>query len=59
LRWHVQLGVVAIPKSANVDRQRSNLDVFDFELTADEMQALAGLERGRIWGADPDTHEEM
>jgi len=59
LRWHVQQGIVAIPKSANADRQRGNLDVFDFELSMDDMRALAGLERGRIWGADPDTHEEM
>ena len=59
LRWHVQQGIVAIPKSSNVDRQRSNLDVFDFELTDADMASLATLERGRIWGADPNTHEEM
>lgn len=59
LRWHVQQGIIAIPKSANPERQRENLDVFGFALSDDDMAALATLERGRIWGADPDTHEEM
>jgi diketogulonate reductase-like aldo/keto reductase len=59
LRWHVQQGIVAIPKSANPDRQKENLDVFSFELSADELATLTALQRGRIWGADPNTHEEM
>lgn len=59
LRWHVQQGIVAIPKSANPGRQRENFDVFGFELSADELAALTALQRGRIWGADPNTHEEM
>ena len=59
LRWHVQQGIVAIPKSANPARQRENVDVFSFELSADELEVLTALERGRIWGADPNTHEEM
>ena len=61
LRWHVQLGSLPIPKSATPERQRQNLDVFDFELTADEMAAISALDRpdGRLFGGDPDTHEEM
>ncbi|GAA1824877.1 aldo/keto reductase [Agromyces salentinus] len=59
LRWHVQLGSVPIPKSSDAARRRANLDVFSFELGDDEMAAISGLERGRIWGADPDTHEEL
>ncbi|MGV9194299.1 aldo/keto reductase [Microbacterium sp. MC2] len=59
LRWHVQLGSTPIPKSAHPQRQRENADVFDFTLTEDEIAALSGLERGRLWGGDPDTHEEM
>ncbi|MDT9592371.1 aldo/keto reductase [Nocardioides zeae] len=61
LRWHVQLGSVPIPKSASPERQRSNLDVFGFELTEAEVAALTALGRpdGRIFGADPETHEEM
>ncbi|WP_392467582.1 aldo/keto reductase [Arsenicicoccus cauae] len=61
LRWHVQLGVVPLPKSASPERQRSNLDVFGFELSGDEMAGITALGRpdGRLFGADPDTHEEM
>jgi diketogulonate reductase-like aldo/keto reductase len=59
LRWHVQLGALPVPKSGNPDRQRENLDVFGFALSDDEVAAISGLERGRLWDADPDTHEEM
>jgi 2,5-diketo-D-gluconate reductase A len=61
VRWHVQLGSLAIPKSATPERQRQNLDVFGFELSDDEMTAIATLDRpdGRLFGGDPDTHEEM
>ncbi|HEX5730013.1 aldo/keto reductase [Microbacterium sp.] len=59
LRWHVQLGSTPIPKSADPDRQRENADVFGFALTDDEVGVISGLERGRLWGAHPDTHEEM
>jgi diketogulonate reductase-like aldo/keto reductase len=61
LRWHVQMGAVPIPKSADPARQRANLDIFGFELTAEEMAAISGLARpdGRLFGGDPDTHEEM
>jgi diketogulonate reductase-like aldo/keto reductase len=59
LRWHVQLGAVPIPKSADPARQRANIDLFDFTLSDEEMAALTGMERGRIWGQDPDTHEEF
>jgi diketogulonate reductase-like aldo/keto reductase len=61
LRWHVQLGTVPIPKSADPVRQAQNLDVFGFELTREEMDAITGLGRpdGRLFGGDPATHEEM
>lgn len=59
LRWHVELGSTPIPKSADPVRQRENADVFGFTLTADEIAAISALERGRLWGGDPDTHEEM
>ena len=48
-----------LPRSAHPQRQRENADVFDFTLTEAEIAALSGLERGRLWGGDPDTHEEM
>jgi len=59
LRWHVQIGSTPIPKSADAERQRENADVFGFELTPDEVGAISSLERGRLWGGDPNTHEEM
>ena len=61
LRWQVQLGSVPIPKSATPERQRANLDVFGFELSDAEMAAITALGRpdGRLFGGDPDTHEEM
>jgi len=61
LRWQVQLGALPLPKSATPERQRQNLDVFGFELSEDEVAAITGLARpdGRLFGGDPDTHEEM
>lgn len=61
LRWHVQLGSVPIPKSKSPARQRENIDVFGFELTADEVEAISALGRadGRLFDGDPNTHEEM
>src|SRR5699024_8595135 len=59
LRWHLQIGSLPIPKSANPDRQASNADVFDFSLTPGEVDAISALERGRMKDRDPLTHEEM
>ena len=59
LRWHVELESTPIPKSADADRQRENADVFGFSLPEAHVAAISALERGRLWGADPDTHEEM
>ena len=59
LRWHTQLGSTPIPKSADADRQRENADVFGFALTDEQLDAISALERGRLWGGDPLTHEEM
>jgi 2,5-diketo-D-gluconate reductase A len=61
LRWHVELGCVPLPKSADPTRQAQNLDVFGFELTPDEVEAITLLGRpdGRLFGADPVTHNEQ
>lgn len=61
LRWHLQLGVLPIPKSATPSRRVKNLALQDFELTEEHMEAIAGLTRvnGRIFDADPATHEEF
>lgn len=54
LRWHVQQGRNAIPKSTNPGRIAENFDVFDFALTDDELARLDALETGRRNGPDPD-----
>jgi diketogulonate reductase-like aldo/keto reductase len=61
LRWHFQLGSVPIPKSAEPEHQLSNGDIFDFELSDDEMAAITSLGRedGRLFDGDPDEHYEM
>lgn len=58
LRWHVQLGALPIPKSADPERQRANLDVFGFALDSDQMAAIARHAPRRL-GGDPETHEEF
>lgn len=61
LRWHHQLGALPIPKSGTPARQAENLDIFGFELTEGEVEAITALGRpdGRLFGGDPDVHEEM
>lgn len=54
IRWHVQLGNVVLPKSVTPARIRENLNVFDFELDADDLQRIAALEDGHRTGPDPD-----
>ncbi|MFB6939455.1 aldo/keto reductase [Streptomyces chartreusis] len=58
LRWHTQLGVLPIPKSADRERQRANLDIFGFELDATQMAAVADRAHRRL-GGDPEVHEEF
>ncbi len=55
LRWHLQLGNVVIPKSVTPERLRANLDLFDFELSEDDLAAIARLEAGHRTGPDPET----
>jgi len=55
LRWHLQLGNVVIPKSVTPERIRANLEVFDFELSDDEMAAIGKLDTNRRGGPDPAT----
>ncbi|MGA5420044.1 aldo/keto reductase [Streptomyces lavendulocolor] len=55
LRWHLQLGNVVIPKSVTPSRIQENIDVFDFELDADDLAAFAALDEGRRLGPDPLT----
>jgi 2,5-diketo-D-gluconate reductase A len=55
LRWHLQLGNVVIPKSVTPGRIRENIEVFDFELSDEEMAAIEGLDSGSRIGPDPAT----
>jgi len=61
LRWHIHNGSIPLPKSATPSRQVENLDVFGFELTDAEVASISSLTRtdGRLFGGDPNTHEEM
>ena len=54
LRWHVQQGLVPIPKSSDPQRLRSNLDVFGFALSDAEMADLSALDRGELAAVDSD-----
>jgi 2,5-diketo-D-gluconate reductase A len=53
LRWHLQLGNVVIPKSVTPERIRENIEIFDFELSEDDMAAIARLDAGQRTGPDP------
>lgn len=55
LRWQIENGVVAIPKSVKPHRIKENFDVLDFELTADEVASIDALDTGVRAGPDPET----
>ncbi len=55
LRWHIDHGWSAIPKSVHANRIGENFDVFDFTLTADEVAAIDGLDTGVRGGPDPES----
>ena len=55
IRWHLQLGAVVIPKSNSLERIRSNFEVLDFELDADDLAAIESLDGDSRTGPHPDT----
>lgn len=61
LRWHLQRGVVPLPKSANTQRQLENLQIFDFALSNEQLARIATLAKpeGRLKGQDPAVYEEF
>ena len=54
LRWHLQEGIVAIPKAAGEEKIRQNIDILDFELSEEEMAAIRAMDRGFHTNDDPD-----
>ena len=54
LRWHIQRGMMAIPRSSNPKRLRDNIQIFDFELEETDMNKINALDTGKRMGADPD-----
>ncbi len=53
IRWHLQHGLIVIPKSANAGRIAENFDVFDFELSSEDLKKMKALDTGTRVGADP------
>jgi diketogulonate reductase-like aldo/keto reductase len=54
IRWDLQQNIVTIPKSVHPDRIRSNAEVFDFELSEEDMAAIDALDSGHRFGSNPD-----
>ncbi|MYV17422.1 aldo/keto reductase [Furfurilactobacillus milii] len=57
LRWHLQRNIIVIPKSIHAERIAQNIDVFDFKLSDDEMNAIAGIDKNRRGSEDPNDEE--
>ncbi|MGH3779559.1 MAG: aldo/keto reductase [Pseudonocardiaceae bacterium] len=57
LRWHLQIGNIVIPKSVTPARIRENFDIFGFDLSPEDLSAIADLETGRRTGPDPATFD--
>lgn len=61
LRWHTQLGAIPIPKASSLKHQQENLDIFDFELTGEQMKTISAFSKDnrRLWDQDPAEYEEF
>jgi 2,5-diketo-D-gluconate reductase A len=59
LRWHIERGDIVFPKSVNPERIRENIDIFDFELTGEDVEAISALNRNERTGPDPDRFDRI
>jgi 2,5-diketo-D-gluconate reductase A len=59
LRWHIERGDIVFPKSVTPSRIRENIDIFDFDLTGEDVEAISALNRNERTGPDPDTFNGM
>lgn len=57
LRWHIERGIVVIPKSVTPSRIRENRDIFDFSLSKEDMDKVATLNTGERYSGNPDDQE--
>ncbi len=57
LRWHIELGHIVFPKSVTPERIRENIDIFDFELSGADVEAISALNRDERTGPDPDSFD--
>ena len=57
LRWNIQKSIISIPKSSNKERQKENFDIFDFELTHEEINQIDSLNKNHRIGTHPDHIE--
>ena len=55
LRWHIERGDIIFPKSVTPARIQENIDIFDFELSGEDVETISALDRGERTGPDPDT----
>jgi 2,5-diketo-D-gluconate reductase A len=59
LRWHIERGDIIFPKSITPARIRENIDIFDFELSGEDVEAISALNRNQRTGPDPDKFDMM
>ncbi len=59
LKWHIQEGFVVIPKTTNPVHMKENLDIFDFQLDAEDMAAIRALNANRYMAGDPEDPEKL
>jgi len=57
LRWHIERGDIVFPKSVSPERIKENIEIFDFELAGEDVEAISALNRNERTGADPDKFD--